>query len=356
MITVIDQPRENLYEGMGFYETLDNMIIGVYEACNDFMMDTLLTEHSYLYENATEITYVNEDGSDNANGISLKEKFFNHVNAIRTMIGDAIKRVLEFISKKVDAIHDKLISLGINEKKIDEAAKYLDSHDNVGVNFKLSGWAFIREEIKKAKDTAFTNRGNIDSNKLYSEQGQLYKELQKKAFESVDDLDVDDLKGKITSSSSSIFKFAKTVVLGNSLKKDINEAWKNADKSLESLKKSIGGKGDVGENIGERIGRANDALKSNAIVAKDLMKAYANHFNDYLSIITTLIKVANKGKHDEAVAKAKENVKNSSNKFKKGLTNAKTNVKSTIARAAYNANKKNPKFVDSESSDEFDED
>jgi hypothetical protein len=353
MITVIDQPRENLYEGMGFYETLDNMIIGVYEACNDFMMDTLLTEHSYLYENATEITYVNEDGSDNANGASLKEKFFNHVNAIKQMIGDAIKRVLEFISKKVDAIHDKLISLGINEKKIDEAAKYLDSHDNVGVNYKLSGWAFIREEIKEAKDTAFINQGNINSHELYSEQGQLYKELQKKAFESLDNLDADDLKGKITSSSSSIFKFAKTVVLGNSLKKDINEAWKNADKSLESLKKSIG-KGDGGENIGERIGRANDALKSNAIVAKDLMKAYVNHFNDYLSIITTLIKVANRGKRDEAVAKAKANIKNSP--IVKKASNIKANAKSTIARAAYNANKKNPKFVNSEYSDEYDED
>ena len=118
MITVIDQPTMNLYEGMSFSETLDNMVIGVCEACNDFMMDCLLTEHAYLYENATEITYVNEDGSNNANGASLKEKFFKHVEAVKKMIGDAIKRVLGFISKKVDAIHDKLIALGINEKKI----------------------------------------------------------------------------------------------------------------------------------------------------------------------------------------------------------------------------------------------
>lgn len=340
MITVIDQPTRNLYEGMSFSETLDNMVIGVCEACNDFMMDTILTEHAYLYENATEITYVNEDGSENSNGTSLKEKFFKHVESVKKMIGDAIKRVLGFISKKIDAIHDKLIALGINEKKIDEAIKYLDSHD-ASVNFNLSGWAFIREEIIKAKDTAFIRKENIDSHEFYSKQGQLYEKLEKAASESKEGI---DLNGKISSSESSILKFAKKVVLGNSLKKDINEAWKKADESLESLKKTIA-KGELGENIGERIGKANDALKSNAIASKDLMRAYANHFNDYLSIITTLIKVANKGNRDEAIKKAKKNI-----------TNTKANAKATIAKAKYNANKKNPRFVDTDSSDEFDED
>ena len=351
MITVIDQPRENLYEGMSVSDTLDNMVIGVYEACNDFMMDTLLTEHSYLYENATEITYVNEDGSDNANGASLKEKFFTHVDNVRKIIGDAISKVLEAIGKKVDAIRDKIIALGINKKKLDQTIAYISSHD-VNFSYKLSGWSQepIRNLVKQNFDK-FINKDNIDSATFYK-AGDLYKELDEKAKKMSS-----SFNGNTKNYSATGLSKCVDVVLNNTFKKDLSEAKKKADKSLESLKKSISSpSADKGELIGERLGRLNDALKCNVNINKDLLKAYYNSYNECVSVIVALIKIANKGIRDEAINKAKENIKNSPNKFKKGLTNAKANAKATVARAAYNANKKNPKFVDSESSDEFDED
>ena len=356
MITVIDQPRENLYEGMSVSDTLDNMGIGVYEACNDFMMGALLTEHAYLYENATEITYVNEDGSDNANGASLKEKFFTHVDNVRKIIGDAISKVLEAIGKKVEAIHDKIIALGINKKKLDQTIEYINSHD-VNFSYKLSGWSQepIRKLVRQNFDK-FINKDNIDSATFYK-AGELYKELDTEAKKMSSYFD-GNTKERYSATGLSQ---CVDVVLNNTFKKDLNEAKKKADRSLESLKKSISSPGaDKGELIGERLGRLNDALKCNVNINKDLLKAYYNSYNECVNVIVALIKIANKGIRDEAINKAKENIKNSPDKFKnrlkKDLTNAKTNIKSTVARAKYNANKKNPKFVDSESSDEYDED
>ena len=56
MITVIDNYNESAfdcYKGMSLGDAVNSMVLESHNVVSELMMDVLLTEHSYLYENAT---------------------------------------------------------------------------------------------------------------------------------------------------------------------------------------------------------------------------------------------------------------------------------------------------------------
>ena len=329
MITVIDQPTLNLYEGMSISEALDNMVIGVYEACNEFTMDCLLTEHAYLYENATEITYVNEDGSENSNGVSLKEKFFAAVDKVKTMFSELFKKIIDFIAEHTEGIRRKMASIGLTEKKVNSAIEYIKAN-NVEFAVETGGWA------TKGKIEGYINAGigsfikDSDADHPSFGPGAYLGKVS------------EEIKQTSTRKNIEVREItdAVEVVLKTTLLSDIKKARKEADDALNSLKKDI--KSDRGaENFGERLGRANDALKSNANLVKDLIKIFNKFYLANAAILSKLIKVAGSDKFEKKVEPIKTKageVKAKAGEKAEGIkTGAKTaagNVKDAAGRAA----------------------
>lgn len=328
MITVIDNyyPQSNLYEGMTFSEALDNVLIDVYEACNNMMMDTLLAEHAYLYENATEIVYENEDGSENKNGRSLKERFFATVDNISNIINSLFDKLIDSISNAISNIKQKMASLGLNEKKIDETVKYIEAN-NIKIPIKLDGWnsKAIEAEISRAKDSAFihdTRRGEYTT---YA-AGEYFKKFEEIAKNNAREDDGTSF------TKSGLFSTAKTVVLQNNLVKDILAAKKKANDSLRDMKKTLNSIG--GEGLPDAIAKANAALKSNAAVCKDLCKAYDKYYFANAKIISVVVKAAKSDKSEKnKAAKEKERQEKKDNFSSTTMGKAIQGVKNTQIRA-----------------------
>jgi hypothetical protein len=309
MITVIDNyyPQSNLYEGMDLSDTLDNMVIGVYETCNDIMMSSLLAEHAYLYENATEIQYVNEAGEETAEGKSLKERFLEGVAKIKEMISTAFKKFIDWISEQTLGIRRKMASVGINEKKITEAKNYIISN-NVDLSVDVGGWAAssIREAIKAGYEKDFIRDSDSDFTAL--KPGDYFA-----TFKVSPTVKTGSLKD-----GRAIDEAIKTV-FSNDLLNNIKSARKSADNAIDEIKKRVAK--ETPERIGERIGRANDALKTNANIAKDLIKAFNKHYLACAKIASAVIKTAAKDKSDKKSAERQEKFNNS--KVGKTVNNAK---------------------------------
>lgn len=335
MITVIDNyyPQSNLYEGMTFSEALDNVLLDVHEACNNMMMDTLLTEHAYLYENATEIVYENEDGSENKNGRSLKERFFATVDNISNIINSLFDKLIDSISNAISNIKQKMASLGLNDKKIDETVKYIEAN-SIKVPIKLDGWnsKAIEVEISKAKDGAFihdTRRGEYTTYVA----GEYFKKFEEIAKNNAKEDDGTSF------TKSGLFSNAKAVVLQNNLVKDILAAKKKANDSLRDMKKTLNSIG--GEGLPDAIAKANAALKSNAAVCKDLCKAYDKYYFANAKIISAVVKAAksdksekNKATKEKEKQEKKDNFSNTTmGKVMQGAKNTQIRAKNSLKNA-----------------------
>lgn len=332
MITVIDNyyPQSNIYEGMTFSEALDNVLIDVYEACNNMMMDTLLAEHAYLYENATEIVYENEDGSENKNGRSLKERFFATVDNISSIISSLFDKLIDSISNAISNIKHKMASLGLNEKKIDETVKYIEAND-IKIPIKLDGWnsKAIEGEISNAmsKDSngAFIHDTRHGEYTTYG-AGEYFKKLEEIAKNNARKDD------GFSFTESGVFDTAKEVVLKNNLIKSILSAKREANDSLRNVKKTINGIG--GEVLPDAIAKANAALKSNAAVCKDLCKAYDKYYFANAKIISAVVKAAKSDKSEkDKAAKEKEKQERRDNFSSTTMGKAIQGVKNTQIRA-----------------------
>ena len=329
MITVIDQPTLGLYEGMSISEALDNMVIGVYETCNEFMMDCLLTEHAYLYENATEITYVNEDGSENANGTTLKEKFFGAVETVKRMFSELFGKIINFIAEHTEGIRRKMASIGLTEKKVNSAIEYIKAN-NVEFAVETGGWA------TKGKIEKYINEGkqgfisDSDSDHPSFGPGGYFKKVEEEIKQTSTRKNIDARE----------INDAVQVVLKTTLLADIKKARKDADDALNGLKKDIKSDHNA-ENFNERLGRANDALKSNANLVKDLIKIFNKFYLANAAILSKLIKVAGSDKFEKKVepiktkvGEVKAKVGEEAEGVKTSAKNAAGNVKDAAERAA----------------------
>ena len=334
MITVIDQPRENLYEGMSVSDACDDMLIGVYETCNDFMMNCLLTEHSYLYENGVEINYFNEDGSENENSRSLKDKFFQAVDTIRTKISALFSKIIDFISNNIDSLKHKLATIGMNKQKLDKAVEYAE-RNNISISFKTNGWQ--SKAIKNKIDSGLKEKLISNSQKEHTiyEKDEFFKEFEDIAKNSIRE---ENGKGKEVTKSG-VLSAAIDVVTGNDLIKKIRKDREEADKSLNNMKKNFSAFN--GEELGEAMNRANNALKSNANVCKDMCKAYNKFYLANASIVSALIKSvkSDEGEKNKAQKEANKEAKKENfsqtpaGKVYHGIRNSGIGARRTIGKA-----------------------
>ena len=341
MITVIDEPRDNIFEGMSMTDALDNAVIGVYEICNDFMMDSLLTEHAYLYENATEITYVNEDGSDNANGKSLKEKFIGMVQNFGKIIMDLFDKVIRTVTDNILEIRKKITSMRMDKKKIDYAISYLKNNE-YDINISLSGWSSdkVLDKIKECGEKCIIKKDQIESATKYYQLGEVFKEIKEQADQSAK---FSWGKGKFNKEA---FAHPMQVVFDNKAISEIKDSKNSANKNINEYKKGLN---ITGSEYAVLVAKATSAIKSNTVVWKDICKAYNTYYMENAKIMLKLIKIANKVSSDEFKRKVKQGAEEKINDVSKKIRNKKAEAKATFAKAV---SKDKGRYVESEDTDD----
>ena len=280
MITVIDNYNEsafNCYEGMSLSDAVNSMVLESHNVVNERMMDILLTEHSYLYENATEITYVNEDGTENANGVSLKEKIGAAVDKVRTFIAGAWNNFISWVENAIEDITTKIKKLGVSKKQYDENVKVLGTAGNIVV--KVSKWS-----ISKEADNAINNldgfRSNIGGGQKFWEPGEYFKQFAKK----------NDEEGYINPKDDQWFfeKAGQVVFDSKGTISKIRKNQKDMDAALIKIKK-IAMINDP-KNNADTLKAVSESIKNNANVAKDKIKLYNKYIAANLTIVRDVIK------------------------------------------------------------------
>lgn len=281
MITVIDNYNESAfdcYRGQSLADAVSNMVLESHNVMNELMMDILLTEHSYLYENATDITYVNEDGSDNANGVSLKEKIGAAIDKVRGFIASAWNNFISWVSDKVEDIATNIKKLGLNKKKYDEAVKVMKSAGNVVV--KTSKWV-----LSKDVDAAINNldgfKDNISTGSKTWEPGEYFKQFAKEG--EADYVSSSDDQWFFEKAGAVVFDSAGTI-------KRIRKNQKDMDNALIKIKKHA--MVDKADNMNETLSAVNAAIKNNANVAKDKIRLYNKNIAANITIVRDVLKSA----------------------------------------------------------------
>lgn len=279
MITVIDNYNEsafNCYDGMSLGDAVNSMVLESHNVVNELMMDILLTEHSYLYENATEITYVNEDGKENANGTALKEKISDAVDKVRTFIAGAWNNFISWVQNAIEDVVTKIKKLGVSKKQYEENVKVLGTAGNVVV--KVSKWS-LSKEVENAINNLDGFRSNIGGGQTFWKPGDYFKQFAEKGEE-------DYINPK---SDQWFFEKAGQVVFDS--KGTINKIRKNQkdmDNALIKIKK-IAMINNPKDNA-DTLKAVSESIKNNANVAKDKIKLYNKYIAANLTIVRDVIK------------------------------------------------------------------
>lgn len=280
MITVIDNYNESAfdcYKGMSLGEAVNSMVLESHNVVNELMMDILLTEHSYLYENATEITYVNEDGKENANGVSLKEKIGAAVDKVRKFIASGWNNFISWVENAIEDIVTKIKKLGISKKQYDENVKVLRSAGNVVI--KASKWS-LSKEVDSAINSLDGFRSNIGGGQKFWEPNEYFDQFTKKADEA-DYINPKDDQWFFEKAGEVVFN-SKGVI--NKIRKN----QKDMDAALIKIKK-IAMINNPKDNA-DTLKAVSESIKNNANVAKDKIKLYHKNIAANLTIVRDVIK------------------------------------------------------------------
>lgn len=279
MITVIDNYNESAfdcYKGMSLGDAVNSMVLESHNVVSELMMDVLLTEHSYLYENATEITYVNEDGKENANGVSLKEKIGAAVDKVRTFIAGAWNNFISWVQNAVEDIVTKIKKLGVSKKQYEENVKVLRSAGNVMI--KTSKWA-LSKDVDNAINGLDGFRSNIGGGQKFWEPGEYFKQFAKEGesdyISEKDDQWLFDKAGQVVFDSKGVI---------NKIRKNQKEM----DAALIKIKKIAMINDPKGNS--DTLKAVSESIKNNANVAKDKIKLYNKNITANLAIVRDVIR------------------------------------------------------------------
>lgn len=276
MITVITNESKvtsNPYPGMSLAEACGAMEVAVMEAVNELQMDVLISEHSYLYANGTEMEYTNEAGEINENGASLKQKVIDTITSIGDKIRELWDKAAEWAMQAIANAKAWLTKQGIKEADV----RRINRHAN---------------EVFKEQRLTYSSKYDFDKS---------FNPVDVKARdESYLDLmtgkksDAGDIMGVFVSDNShdiaideEVFNTAVEVVLHDTIVKGINNAKKQANEALKDAIKQI--KQAKPDDMNAQIAGLKENMAANTKITKAMIKVYHLYMNENIGIVRTVL-------------------------------------------------------------------
>lgn len=273
MITVVTENNtttSNLFPGMSLAEACSHVRYECAQIINECQMNILLNEHAFLYENGTEIQYVDEAGEDNTNGMNLKEKISQNISKAWTTISGLWDKLINYVTERIDAIVDFMIKRGISRKAFDKAKDiYLTSTtSNGGDTLKLP---------------VIVNFSDFEANfkSLYNEGD--FSETENKVWETYADTN----GGEVKMTNEAITKAAEFVFNKNTIVSSICAKKKEAEANIKASIKLV--KAAKADNMKDTLAQMNTAIKTNSAIARDSVKLYHTHLANCVAIVRKVV-------------------------------------------------------------------
>lgn len=321
----------NPYPGMNLAEACSSLLLETNEIVNNLQMDLLLNEHTYLYENATEITYVNEDGSDNEHAKSVKEKIINAFKTIGAKISELFDKAAEWVREHVDAFITELKKRTLSKSHFDKAAKAFAEVHPDGIRAKgVSPYSVDYAKFQGEYANNFDYNDDIPGvEKVYE------KYVTSNGEESDNYIDNDDIK-----------KAGEAIFNKDTVIKDIQKAKKAANKQIQMAISQV--KSAKGDDMAEQLDKLSKKMKLNSKIASESVKVYHAYIKLQLGIIKAVFNDADvkKAIKDAAPAERKEAIDNAKAKTLVGKEKAKQAVEDAPGKVADAAKKTGKKFAD----------
>ena len=294
MVTVIDNYgyNNNLFEGMSVSDAASQLVIEANNIASDMMMDILLTEHSYLYENATEIRYVNEAGEETPEGANLKSGILDKIKAFGALIASAFKRLKESIAENVSRIVALIRSKMINRTEFNNALnQYADDEVSYIIGYgdqilsklaepkKYFIMANTEAEIKAISDEDIKKSGDVKK--------EILGEYEKRTGSTVGN----SMENLLSITFDNGKKYISAI---NSSEKFANQTLRNVEKLVKMTK---------GEDAPNVISKIAKCISSNSITCKDLINVYNTVFMAHVKCAISIIKKMRKEDSDAKAAK-----------------------------------------------------
>lgn len=299
MITVITNESKvtsNPYPGMSLAEACGAMEVAVMEAVNELQMDVLISEHSYLYANGTEMEYTNEAGEINENGASLKQKVIDTITSIGDKIRELWDKAAEWAIQAIANAKAWLAKQGIKEADV----RRINRHAN---------------EVFKEQRLTYSSKYDFDKsfNPVdVKARDESYLDLmtgKKSDAASIMDMFVTGNSHDIAIDEK-VFNDAVDVVLHDTIVKGINNAKKQANAAIKDAIKQIK-QANQSDDMNAQIAGLKENMAANTKITKAMIKVYHLYMNENIGIVRTVLtsEQGRKAIHRERAGDAKAAVK-----------------------------------------------
>lgn len=282
MISVITNETavcNNPYPGMSLAEACSSLELTVSEACNDFQMNILLTEHAYLYANGSEMDYMDEAGNLNEKAAALKEKAGELVSFCQGKIMELWDKLTEWFASAVENFKAALTKRSISEKDFN----LVKSHAS----------EVFAEPIEMKAEYAVS--ADFLNSRNYSEM------MAKSASDGImDAVEYFVKKGENTISvKPDDFEFAYKMVFSNEILKKIRDAKKEVNTTLKEQIAQIK-KAQKSDDFQSQVAGLKGAMKANVATTNSLIRVYHMYINQKIAILRVVMNspVAKKLVHD----------------------------------------------------------
>ena len=333
VVTTNDTLVANPYAGMNLAETCSALMLESNEIINNLQMDILLNEHQYLYENATEITYVNEDGSDNENAVKLKDKILNALSEFGKKIAAAFDNAISWVKDFIDKFVTELKKRSITKAHFDKAVKAFDAvFADKGIAAKSVAPYTVDYDDFKAQWGMYFRFGDADlkrdANTAVNDNAKA--KAANSAFASVDTSGTDlyaifvhDNENSNKMIKKDDLEEAGKFVFAKSIVKDITDTKHSADKKIREQMRDV--KTAKGDDMTEHLSKLSAQIKENSKVASSAIKVYHAQLKLQINIIKAVfsrpeikkyISDANKAEFKANMEKAKNAPKNFASSIK----------------------------------------
>lgn len=277
MISVIDRETNavsNPYPGMNLAEACNAMEIFTLEACNEFQMDVLLSEHAYLYANGNEVSYVDEAGNLNEKGAALKEKAMNLLSTVAAKLSELWDKLTEWLSQRATEVKAAFAKASMSEKDVKAVwSKFNELFPN----------GFETSAVKYSVSDEFSNGGWRD---YIHKNADITKENASEFFDHF----VTKNPGEIKIDKDAFFNaYATVFVTGGSnwLMKQINDEKKKSNKSIKDMIATV--KSTKPDDMDDLIAGLKDTIVSNNRITKEAIKVHHLRITMYISMLKAVM-------------------------------------------------------------------
>lgn len=293
MITMVttESVNRNKFPGMTLAEACYAAENAINEACNEFQMNVLLNEHSYLYANGCELEYADESGALNEAGVNLKETVVGIVKKGGEILKSLWDKAAEAVANIKSSVVASFAKAGLNKKHIIAVANNWNNiewdslggkaiHIKGGAAITDFGKSTIDKFVNDYKSLLLNDAGEIDIDGFID---RYYKD---------GDATIDMAAGFRGSNYVNMFNNANEFIYGTNAIDVINKARKAANDAMNARIKSIKASKQA-DNINEQIAGLKKAMSQNT----KLTNAAVRLVNNETVVSAKILKVimSNKG-------------------------------------------------------------